>query len=159
MTSLPVNLPAALDWSDVAGPDLSADALHAILRLRNQVFVVEQECAYQDIDGRDLSPLTRHLTARLDGAPVAYARLLSPQPHLARIGRVIVSASVRGRRLGHELTARALAACEQHWPGAPVGLSAQAHLQEFYAAHGFVAVGEPYDDDGIPHVDMRHRPA
>ena len=159
VTSLPVNPPVALDWSEVAGPDLSAGALHEILRLRNQVFVVEQECAYQDVDGRDLLPDTRHLTARLDGAPVAYARLLGPDPGLVRIGRVIVSSSVRGRRLGHELMTRAVAACEDHWPGIPLGLAAQAHLERFYSTHGFVALAEPYDEDGIPHVDMLRQPA
>ncbi|CUR54501.1 putative acyltransferase with acyl-CoA N-acyltransferase domain [metagenome] len=162
MTSLPTGTPGppvSLEWSDVSGPDLAPESLYAILRLRNQVFVVEQECAYEDIDGRDLLPDTRHLTAVLDHAPVAYARLLGPRPDLVRIGRVIVSSSVRGQRLGHQLMTRALAACEAHWPGVPLGLSAQAHLERFYAGHGFVAVGEPYDEDGIPHVDMRHRPA
>ncbi|MGD9958433.1 GNAT family N-acetyltransferase [Nocardioides sp.] len=149
----------SLDWSDVAGDAVTAAALHALLRLRNQVFVVEQQCAYQDIDGLDLAPTTRHLGAEHDGTLVAYARLLAPAPEAVRIGRVIVSSSVRGQRLGRQLMTRALLSCAQHWPGAPITLSAQAHLTDFYAGHDFVAVGEPYDEDGIPHVDMVHRPA
>ena len=149
----------SLDWSDVAGAELTAVALHDILALRNQVFVVEQACAYQDIDGRDLLPGTRHLGATDGGTLVAYARLLGPDPESVRIGRVIVSSAHRGQRLGHQLMTRALDSCATHWPAAPVALAAQAHLQEFYVRHGFVAVGAPYDEDGIPHIDMVHRPA
>ena len=91
---------------------------------------------------------------------MAYARLVAPdEAGVVHIGRVIVSASLRGQRLGHELMTRALGACASHWPGAPVALAAQAHLVDFYVGLGFVAVSEPYDEDGIPHVDMVLSPA
>jgi ElaA protein len=72
-----------------------------------------------------------------------------------RIGRVLVSGRTRGRQLGRRLMERALASCEEHWPGEPVELGAQAHLAGFYGSLGFAAVGEPYDEDGILHVWMR----
>ena len=151
-----------LTWHDLHHTDLTVTDLHDVLALRNRVFVVEQECAYQDVDGLDLVRDTRHLLARGsdgdghgDGAMVGYARLLAPydgQP--ARIGRVIVTAEARGQRLGVRLMERALASCAVHWPGTGVDLSAQAHLVEFYASLGFVVTGEVYDEDGIPHQDM-----
>jgi ElaA protein len=149
-----------LDWYDAHHSELTTSVLHDILELRNRVFVVEQQCCYQDIDGLDLTQDTRHLQATKDHDLVAYARLLAPGTGGAvRIGRVIVSSSLRGQRLGQKLMTRALAACASHWPGVPVTLAAQAHLRDFYVGLGFVAVGEPYDDDGIPHVDMVLRPA
>jgi ElaA protein len=149
-----------LDWSDAHHSELTASALHDILELRNRVFVVEQRCCYQDIDGLDLTQDTRHLYATRGDDLVAYARLLAPGPGDAvRIGRVIVSSSLRGQGLGQDLMTRAVAACASRWPGVPVTLAAQAHLVDFYGGLGFVAVGEPYDDDGIPHVDMVLRPA
>ena len=90
------------------------------------------------------------------GAIVGYARLLAPYDgRPARIGRVIVTAEARGQRLGVRLMERALASCAEHWPGAGVEISAQAHLVDFYTALGFVPTSEVYDEDGIPHLDMR----
>ena len=159
-----------LTWHDLHHSDLTVADLHDVLALRNRVFVVEQECAYQDVDGLDLVRDTRHLLARgpvaaeglvsaegsAGGGPiVGYARLLAPYDGKpARIGRVIVTAEARGQRLGVRLMERALASCAVHWPGTGVGLSAQAHLVEFYASLGFVVTGEVYDEDGIPHQDM-----
>ena len=151
---------SSLVWSDAHHSELTARALHDILELRNRVFVVEQGCCYQDIDGLDLTRDTRHLFAAQNDQLVAYARLLAPDDAGAvRIGRVIVSASLRGQRLGHDLMTRAVGGCASHWPGAPVGLAAQAHLLDFYVGLGFVAVSAPYDEDGIPHVDMMLSPA
>jgi ElaA protein len=146
-----------LIWNDLHHADLTVADLHDVLALRSRVFVVEQECAYQDVDGLDVVRDTRHLLARgPDGAIVGYARLLAPYDgRAARIGRVIVTAGARGQRLGVRLMERALASCAEHWPGAGVELSAQAHLVAFYASLGFVVVGEVYDEDGIPHQDMR----
>ena len=144
-----------LTWHDLHHTDLTVADLHDVLALRNRVFVVEQECAYQDVDGLDLVRDTRHLLARGSGAIVGYARLLAPYDgRPARIGRVIVTAEARGQRLGVRLMERALASCAEHWPGTGVDLSAQAHLVEFYASLGFVVTGEVYDEDGIPHKDM-----
>ncbi len=146
-----------LTWSEVGGGELDVATLYDVLALRSAVFVVEQECAYQDIDGLDLAAGTRarrRAGGRRDRGVRPHPRPDDEHP-TPRIGRVIVSGSARGRQLGRELMGRALAACEQRWPGEAVELGAQAHLTGFYASLGFEAVGEPYDEDGIPHVWMR----
>ena len=156
-----------LTWDDLHHTELTVADLHDVLALRNRVFVVEQACCYQDVDGLDLVRDTRHLLARAGGEGrgadrsgggpiVGYARLLSPYDgRPARIGRVIVTAEARGQRLGRSLVERALASCAEHWPDAGVELSAQAHLVDFYTALGFVTTSDVYDEDGIPHIDMR----
>jgi len=143
-------------WSDVAGTELDAATLYDVLALRSAVFVVEQECAYQDPDGRDLLEGTRHLIGR-QGAVAAYARILAPDEELPvpRIGRVIVTSQTRGQQLGRRLMERALSSCEEHWPGRPIELGGQAHLVDFYRSMGFVPIGAPYVEDGIPHQWMR----
>jgi ElaA protein len=145
-----------LSWTDLAAHELDVPLLYDVLRLRSAVFVVEQDCVYQDLDGLDLLEGTRHVLAR-DERIAAYARILAPdETHpTPRIGRVIVSDAARGQKLGRRLMERALASCEEHWPGQPVELGGQAHLEGFYASLGFVAQGAPYDEDGIPHVWMR----
>lgn len=144
-----------LTWHDLHQRDLTIPDLYDVLALRNRVFVVEQACAYQDIDGLDLAGDNRHLIART-GVVVGYARLLAPEGGgPTRIGRVIVSDRARGRQLGRRLMETALASCHEHWPDAGVELAAQAHLQGFYVSLGFVPISEVYDDEGIPHLDMR----
>lgn len=148
-------------WQEVRAADLTVAQLYDALRLRSEVFVVEQDCPYQDVDGLDLLAGTWHVLGH-DGALVAYARILEATDARAhsgptdglRIGRVLVDGSRRGQRLGRELMQRCLDLCSRERPGASVVLSAQAHLQDFYASLGFVATGEPYDEDGIPHVEM-----
>jgi ElaA protein len=136
---------------------LDTPALYAALRLRNEVFVVEQQCIYQDVDGLDDRCL--HLLGWQGADLHAYARLLPPGLKGPRplIGRVIVAPAARGTGLGHELVARAVAQCEALWPGQGIGLFAQSHLQGLYGRAGFVAVGEELIEDGIPHFEM-HRP-
>ena len=131
-------------WHDRAFSELTASELYAILELRARVFVVEQKCAYLDPDGLDRT--ARHLWAAQDGQLVAYARILSAP---TRIGRVVTAPEVRGTGLGRELMRRAIANTK-----GPIRLSAQAHLERFYNELGFVRVGEPYDEDGIPHIGM-----
>ncbi|MCG8157997.1 GNAT family N-acetyltransferase [Brenneria goodwinii] len=147
-----------LIWHDWRVDDLNVYSLHDILALRNQVFIVEQNCPYQDLDGRDLADGNRHVTAYHNGKLAAYARLLAPSPanDAVTIGRAIVAPAARGQHLGRQLLEHALLACARHWPQKPLYLSAQAHLQDFYAGFGFVATGEVYDEDGIPHIDMRN---
>lgn len=148
----------AVTWAEVSGAGLDVATLYDVLALRSAVFVVEQECAYQDIDGLDLADGTVHVIGR-GGAIAAYARVLAPDDDhpTPRIGRVIVAPEMRAQQLARPLMREALAVCAQHWPGQAVELGAQAHLTGFYESLGFEAVSEPYDEDGIPHVWMRRR--
>lgn len=147
----------SISWSEVGGRDLDVATLYDVLALRSAVFVVEQACAYQDIDGLDLAEGTVHVIGGEAGAIAAYARVLAPDDQHAtpRIGRVIVAPEARGRQLARPLMGRALDTCAARWPGEAVELGAQAHLTGLYESLGFTAVSEPYDDDGIPHVWMR----
>ena len=149
-----------LTWDDLPADDLDARTLYDVLALRSAVFVVEQECAYLDLDGLDLVAGTRHLIGRTGDGIVAYARVLAPDDkhEVPRIGRVIVAPEARGRQLARMLMQEALAICEERWPGRAIELGAQAHLSAFYGSFGFVAQGAPYDEDGILHVWMRREP-
>ncbi|WP_034916080.1 GNAT family N-acetyltransferase [Erwinia sp. 9145] len=148
----------ALDWQDLHHSELTTQQLYQILALRNTVFIVEQICPYQDIDGADLYGENRHILALSDNKLLAYARLLAPQgeDRPAKIGRVIVSGEARGMKLGNQLMEQAVASCQDHWPQHKIFLSAQAHLQRFYGRFGFTAVSETYLEDDIPHVDMQN---
>lgn len=140
-------------WRWLAFPDLDVPTLYAVLRLREQVFVVEQACAYLDADGRD--PDAHHLLGDDDHGLVAYLRAFPPDPRgEAWIGRVVVAARARGRGLGHALMREGLDRVGDAWGPCPVRLSAQAHLEQFYGALGFETTGPAYDEDGIPHVPM-----
>ena len=140
-----------LEW--YAFNKLGVDALYALLRLRAQVFVVEQECPYADADGLD--PQAYHLLGWDDERTlIACARVFPPEKGRIRVGRIVVAPSQRGNGDGHLLLEEILQFCRGHWPGTPVALAAQAHLARFYGEHGFVAESEPYDEDGILHVDM-----
>ena len=138
---------------DATGPELTAAQLHDILRLRVDVFVVEQKAAYPELDGRDLLPDTRHLWFEDAGSVLAYLRVLLDPGGIRRIGRVVTAAHARGTGLAARLMDAALTV-----PGEYV-LDAQTYVQGFYARYGFVAEGQEYlDDDGIPHIKMRRRP-
>lgn len=143
-------------WQDVHHSELSVPELYALLKLRCEVFVVEQTCPYLDIDGDDLVGENRHILGWQDDKLVAYARILKSDDDFSPvvIGRVIVSAQARGEKLGYQLMEHALLSCEQHWPQHALYLGAQAHLQPFYGRFGFVPVTDVYDEDGIPHVGM-----
>lgn len=148
-------------WRCCAFDALAVAELDAIYRARQQVFVIEQGCAYLDADGAD--PQCWHLAAwsAALAEPLAYARIVAPgvkYPEVS-IGRVITSSAARGTGLGRELVRRAVAEAEALFPGAGIRISAQAHLQRFYGAFGFVAVGGEYMEDGIPHIEMLRPPA
>lgn len=147
----------SIDWICKHHSDLSKEQLYTVLQLRTAVFVVEQKCAYQEVDGQDLTGDTNHLMAWQEDRLVAYLRLLDPdsQGGDVVIGRGLVVEEARGRGLGHELIARGLEEAEKNWPRQPVYLSAQEHLQAYYEGYGFSAVGEPYLEDGIAHIGMR----
>lgn len=135
--------------------ELDTRTLHDLLRLRADVFVVEQVCAYPDIDGRDVEPGTRHLWLARAGRPIAYLRILAESNGDARIGRVVVAAHARGRGYAGRLISEALALIGDR----PCVLAAQAHLAGFYLRYGFVAIGPEFDEDGIAHLPMRRVPA
>jgi ElaA protein len=124
--------------------------LYRILALRSEVFVVEQECVYLDLDGRDLEPDARQVWAERDGAVLATLRLLR-DPAAARIGRVVTAPAARGTGIAALLMHHAL---ELAGPG-DVVLDAQAHLADWYGRLGFVRDGAEFVEDGIPHVPMR----
>ncbi|SDI87569.1 ElaA protein [Actinokineospora alba] len=140
-----------------AGPDLTAAQLYALLKLRVDVFVVEQECPYPELDGRDLAPDTVHLWWQPADAPepLACLRILPADAgRPVRIGRVCTAKDARGTGLGGKLMGAALA----HVGEVDTVLDAQVQAQGMYARFGYVPVGDPFDEDGIPHITMR-RPA
>lgn len=147
-----------LAWQCLTFRDLTSYQLYQILRLRQEVFAVEQNSVYLDVDGKDLDAL--HVLAEEDGRVLAYCRLLAPGVKYAEasIGRVVTAPEVRGTGAGRELMRQALAACQQHYPETGNRISAQLYLQTFYEGFGYEAVGEPYGEDGIPHIEML-RPA
>jgi ElaA protein len=137
--------------------ELDASTLYALLRLRVEVFVVEQACPYPELDGRDLDPSTVHLWLTPHGAPttvLSYLRLLR-DGDAYRIGRVCTARGARGAGLAGVLMQAAL----EEVGGAEVVLDAQSYLAGFYTSHGFRIVGEEFLDDGVPHVPMRRAPA
>lgn len=134
---------------------MSPHTLYALLRLRAQVFVVEQRCVFQDMDGADADCL--HVLAEgPQGQLLASARLVPAGLKYAEasIGRVVSDPAARHLKLGHVLMAQAVRTVCQLWGPQPIRIGAQAHLQHFYQRHGFVTVTAPYDEDGIAHVEM-----
>lgn len=138
------------DLRYATGDEISAAQLYALLTLRVNVFIIEQNCPYPELDGRDLRSDTGHLWHEEDGELLGYLRLLR-EPDGWRIGRVCTSDKARGSGLGGRLMA---AAMERIGDAAAV-LDAQTHATGFYARYGFQPVGEPFDEDGIEHITMR----
>jgi ElaA protein len=148
-----------LGWQWLAWPDFDPDTLYALLKLRSDIFVVEQNCAYSDMDGID--PQCRHLLGRdAEGRVQAGLRLVPPGvKHAApALGRLVVASGLRGAGSGRALMIEGLRGCAQHYPHQAVFLSGQQHLEHFYRSLGFATISAPYLEDGIPHVDML-RPA
>jgi ElaA protein len=129
--------------------DVPVETLYRILWLRSAVFVVEQEAAYDDIDGRDLEPGTIQCWAEEDGLVLSTLRILI-EPDGWRIGRVATAGSARGRGLSARLMTDAIAHCA----GGSIRLDAQRYLEGWYARFGFVTDGPEFLEDGIPHVPM-----
>lgn len=147
-----------MEWFNKTFAALSTEELYQIVQLRQQVFVVEQNCVYLDADGYDRAAL--HLFAVQQGCVVAYCRLLPPglKYQEASIGRVCTALAKRGSGLGRELMQRALILVSASYASESVRvdirISAQLYLQNFYSSLGFTAVSAPYDEDGIPHIEM-----
>lgn len=142
-------------WSRFS--ELEPEELYAAVRLREEVFVVEQQCAYQDADGRD--PQAWHLlgwSGETRRDLVAYARIFERGVRYTEcsIGRVVTSPRVRGTGIGKALMAEALRRIDMLVPGQPIKIAAQRRLEKFYQDFGFRTVSAPYEEDGIIHVDM-----
>ena len=160
------------DWRFARFDDLSPREIHDLYQLRAAVFVVEQECAFQDVDGAD--PESWHLLGygegtrspsplgegRDEGPLLAYARLVPPGVKYEEpsIGRIITAQAVRRTGLGRSLVRESLARAGELWPGRAIRIGAQQRLERFYREFGFETASAPYDEDGIPHVEML-RPA
>jgi ElaA protein len=150
--------PTEIFWQWSPFSELRPEDLYAVVRLREAVFIVEQNCPYPDADGRD--PRAWHLLGwrqePSERALIAYARIFAPGERYTEgsIGRVVTAQDVRGTGLGRRLMAEALGRLETLAPGKKIKLAAQRRLEEFYAGFGFTTVSAPYEEDGIMHVDM-----
>lgn len=143
-----------LTWTFKRFNELTPAELYAILQLRNEVFVVEQNCVYQDADGKD--QLSCHLTGWDGENLVAYTRIIPPgiaYPQ-ASIGRVVISPKYRGTGAGKELMKESIRKAFSHFNCSEIKIGAQVYLTKFYQSLGFRQTGESYLEDGIPHIEM-----
>ncbi|HEX9981593.1 MAG TPA: GNAT family N-acetyltransferase [Flavobacterium sp.] len=143
-----------LKWKIKPFKALSPEELYSILQLRSEIFVVEQNCVYQDLDGKDQKAL--HVFGIEEGRILASSRLFAPGDYFAEasIGRVVVKKDARARKLGHELMQESMNAIKENFGSGPILISAQLYLEKFYNSHGFISVGEKYLEDDIPHIRM-----
>ena len=146
-----------ISWTIKNFDTLSVPELYQIMRLRSEIFVVEQNCVYQDLDDKDQKAL--HLFGIIDETIVAYCRLFKAGDYFdfASIGRVVVAAGYRDKKWGHELMNQAVSATEKHLGEHNITISAQLYLKKFYESHGFIPTSEMYLVDDIPHIQMQKR--
>ena len=135
--------------------DLTTKELYDILQLRSEVFVVEQDCVYQDLDGKDVN--ATHIIGLMNNNVVAYTRVFNPGDYFktAAIGRVVVKASERHRNFGKTIMQASINYLEDKFDKPTITLSAQTYLVRFYTELGFEPIGEKYLEDGIPHIRMK----
>jgi ElaA protein len=143
-----------IQWKIKAFENLSVNELYDILRLRSEIFVVEQNCVYLDPDGKD--KLAVHLFGEFEGKIVAYSRLFKPGISFdnSSIGRVTVDINFRDRKWGHDLMRESIAGIKSHFGESKITIGAQLYLKKFYESHGFVQTSEMYMEDDIPHIEM-----
>jgi ElaA protein len=143
-----------IQWKIKSFEDLSVHELYDILRLRSEIFVVEQNCVYLDLDGKDKVAL--HLFGEFEGKIVAHSRLFKTGISFenSSIGRVVVDANYRDRKWGHDLMREAIAGIKNHFSESKITIGAQLYLKKFYESHGFVQTSEMYLEDEIPHIEM-----
>ncbi|MDO6612623.1 GNAT family N-acetyltransferase [Shewanella sp. 1_MG-2023] len=147
----------SMQWKLVHFNQLSLDELYEVLKLRVDVFVVEQNCPYPELDNKDRLAETLHLLGiNQQGELIAYTRILAagvsyPQ---ASIGRVIIAEQGRGKGIAHALMQRSIDVVKTQWPQTSIQIGAQQHLSDFYQQQGFTVNSEMYLEDGIPHIDM-----
>lgn len=144
-----------IKWKIKRFNKLSLQELYSLLQLRSHVFVVEQNCVYQDIDGKDEKAL--HLLGELDNEIVAYARLFKAGDYFeeASIGRVVIHPDYRDKKWGHLMMQEAIAAIGLYFKTTKITISAQLYLKKFYESHNFVQTSEMYLEDDIPHIQMK----
>jgi len=148
---------STIHWNVQTFDEFKADEFFDVLQLRVNVFVVEQQCAYPELDGDDRHAETRHLQGYDErGALVAYARLLPAGLKYAEvsIGRFVVKKERRGQGIGHQLLRKSLEVIQQCWSSHSIKIAAQEYLKDFYAQYGFTQVSERYLDAGVPHIEM-----
>ena len=145
----------SVKWEIKGFEALSVQELYQCLRLRSEIFVVEQNCVYQDLDNKDQKAL--HLIGEFDGKIVAYTRLFKEGDYFenASIGRVVVDENYRDKKWGHELIAQSISGIKKHFKTQKITISAQLYLKKFYESHGFVQTSETYLEDDIPHIEMK----
>ena len=143
-----------IEWIAKRFDELSLLELYEVMQLRQSIFVVEQNSCYQDADGLDIS--CWHLLGRTSAEIVGYLRVLRPGQRYAEasVGRLAVDKRYRGTGLGRQLAEEGLRLVNRLYPGQPLRVTAQQYLERFYESFGFVRVGEPFSEDGIPHVEM-----
>ncbi len=145
-----------IHWEIKHYNELTVDEFHDLIQLRIDVFVVEQNCPYEELDGKDKESF--HVIGRDDQGKICATSRILPKglsyPNDVAIGRVVVASKNRGSSLGHELTRKCLRFIDAHFGNVSIRISAQAHLTRFYESHGFVETGKTYLEDGIPHVEM-----
>jgi ElaA protein len=149
----------SIQWQWRSYDELSPREIYAIFAARQAVFVVEQNSVYLDMDGKDLDAW--HLIAWSGKEVAAYLRLLAPgvsYPVEPSLGRIVTTKIGRGSGLGRELVTRGLERLHELYPTLPIRIGAQAHLHRFYGSFGFVQSSEPYDEDGILHIEMLRQP-
>jgi ElaA protein len=141
-------------WQCLGFEALNTHELYGILHLRQQVFIVEQDCIYQDLD--NLDQLSLHLCANRADELLAYLRCLPPglSYEESSMGRIVTSPVARELKLGRELVRRGIELNFNTWPDSDILIGAQAYLENFYREFGFETVTEPYDEDGISHIKM-----
>jgi ElaA protein len=145
------------DWQFQLFSELSAARLYQILKLRQDVFVLEQACLYADLDELDQRSAHVSLINEEDDSLLAYCRILPAGVVYddVAIGRVVVSEQARNKGLAKQLMKKTITFIETEMQAPAITLSAQSHLQDFYQALGFLVISEPYDEDGIEHISMR----
>lgn len=145
-----------LSWTCTHFSSLTVGELYELLQVRSDVFVIEQQCIYPDLDNKDQKCF--HLMGRIPetGELAAYARIVPAGISYEEpsIGRVLTALKFRSNKFGKELLQHSIEAVESHYPNQPIRIGAQTYLRAFYTSFGFAEVGEPYDEDGIEHIEM-----
>ncbi|MCC9622640.1 GNAT family N-acetyltransferase [Thalassospira sp. MA62] len=157
--------PTAPNWLCCQFDEMTARQVHDLLRLRQEIFVIEQNCIFAEIDGLD--PLCTHILGMIGDDVIAAARIVAPgldpghdkQGDRPAIGRVVTNRAFRGQGAGRQVMLRAIARCAEQFPGKNIYLNGQLYLKAFYESLGFRQEGGAYEEDGIPHISMELKAA